>query len=217
MRYRRMLVIVMLITLLGGCTSLLLGNRLQSAILGALFESVLGFNPNDVKLLEHPAVKSRMQAMLGSKYEPTVALLREAQKIQRDGAVYYVLAKAAPTVTHAIAKQTGLSQEQTNAALALANNAGLSWDSNLNKFSVLLVQDGVPQLFSEPVTTAGETATTPTQEPVSPSIAVALMPSLPKEMQTVYHQAKALDEKRKQLTDPKYLIEQGINKALPTQ
>jgi hypothetical protein len=217
MRYRRVLIIVMIVSLLGGCTSLIFGNRLQSAVLGALFESVLGFNPNDVKLLENPAVKSRMQSMLGSKYEPTVALLREAQKIQRDGAAYYLLAKAAPTITNTIAKQTGMSQEQTNAALALANNAGLSWDSNLNKFSVLLVQDGVPQLFSEPTATEGDAASEPSQEPVSPSIAAALVPSLPKEMQAVYSQAKALDDKRKQLTDPKYLIEQGINKALPAQ
>ncbi len=210
MRLRRLLVVVLIIGLLTGCTSLIFGNRMQSAILGALFESALGFNPNDVQILENPAIKSRMQSMLGDKYDVTVTLLREAQKIQRDGAAYYILAKAAPVVTKTIAEKAGVSQETTGAALALVNNAGLSWDSNLNQFSVLLVEDGVPKVFSEAVGQG--------KDAVGEAIAentTALLPVLPKEMQTVYDQARDLKAKQEQLLNPESLIEKATQEILP--
>ncbi|MDZ7924232.1 MAG: hypothetical protein U5M23_09240 [Marinagarivorans sp.] len=210
MHFRRLLVVVLIISLLTGCTSLIVGNRMQSAILGALFESVLGFNPNDVKILENPAVKSRMQAMLGDKYDVTVSLLREAQKIQRDGAAYYILAKTAPVITKTIAEKTGLSQETTGAALALVNNAGMSWDSNLNQFSVLLVEDGVPKVFSEAVGQGKESV----GKTVSQN-SVALLPALPKEMQAVYDQASELKAKQEMLLDPATLIDKATQELLP--
>lgn len=59
---------VFLSLLLSACvTSLLIGNRLQANLLGALIEPLVGFNPNEVDFYEVPMVKNRMTALLGDK------------------------------------------------------------------------------------------------------------------------------------------------------
>jgi len=125
--------------LLAGCvSSLLVGNQLQSRLMWAFMEPLVGFNPNEINFFEAPIIKDRMTALLGDKYEPTMKLLRTANQIQQEGALYYVASRYAP-------------QE----ARDLVDTAGLVWNADTNQMAVLLVQDGVPDLLAEQAQEAG--------------------------------------------------------------
>lgn len=124
---------VFLSLLLSACvTSLLIGNRLQANLLGALLEPLVGFNPNEVDFYEVPLVKNRMTALLGDKYEPTMKLLRTAQEIKKEGVLYYVASKYLP--------------EEVSEA---AESAGVVWNSSTNQMAVMLIKNGVPEVISE--------------------------------------------------------------------
>jgi hypothetical protein len=204
---RRICLILLTLSLLAGCTSLLIGNRMQSALIGALFEQFLGFNPNDAKLFDNPIVKGRMQAMLGNKYEPTLKLLREAQAIQRDGAVFYVLGKALPAADKAlngdkagtgalgIASQL-LQGPKDPAALAEAggqavlDNAGMSFNPEKNQFTVMLIEQGKPQIFQETLNEQGKPEAT--GQSLKSDLTQAAIESLPGDMKAVFQVASAL-------------------------
>lgn len=119
--------------LLAGCvSSLLVGSQLQSRLMWAFITPLVGFNPNDINFFEAPIIKERMTALLGDKYEPTMRLLRTANQIQREGALYYVVSRYAPAE-----------------AQQVADAAGLVWNADTNQMAVMLVQDGVPDLLAE--------------------------------------------------------------------
>lgn len=119
--------------LLSACvTSLLIGNRLQANLLGALIEPLVGFNPNEVDFFEVPMVKNRMTALLGDKYEPTMKLLRTAQEIKKEGVLYYVASRYLP-------------KEMTEAT----DKAAMVWNSSTNQMAVMLIKNGMPEVISE--------------------------------------------------------------------
>jgi hypothetical protein len=133
MRYLKHLTTLATTLLLCSCvSSLLVGNQLQSRLMWAFMEPLVGFNPNDINFFEAPIIKDRMTALLGDKYEPTMRLLRTANQIQQEGALYYVASRYAP-------------QEVRD----VADAAGLVWNSDTNQMAVMLVQDGVPDLLAE--------------------------------------------------------------------
>jgi len=135
--------------LLAGCvSSLLVGNQLQSRLMWAFMEPLVGFNPNDINFFEAPIIKDRMTALLGDKYEPTMKLLRTANQIQQEGALYYVASRYAPA---------GVQQ--------VADAAGLVWNADTNQMAVMLVQDGVPDLLAE----QAQNAATQFIEPMLPT------------------------------------------------
>ena len=180
MRTLRFLTALTMALLLSACvSSLLVGNQLQSRLMWAFIEPLVGFNPNEINFFEAPLrchailhqgrfeinffeaplVKDRMTTLLGDKYEPAMRLLRTANQIQQEGALYYVASRYAP-------------QE----ARDLADSAGLVWNADTNQMAVLLVRDGVPDLLAE----QAQTAATQRIEPL-----------LPAELKSVYDRALA--------------------------
>lgn len=144
MRFLKTVMIVASSLLLAGCvSSLIVGNQLQSKLMWAFMEPLVGFNPNDINFFEAPLIKNRMTALLGDKYEPTMKLLRTANEIQQEGALYYVVSRYAPTEVKAV-----------------VDTAGMVWNADTNQIAVMLVQDGVPDIVSEQVA-AGKRALVP--------------------------------------------------------
>lgn len=135
--------------LLAGCvSSLLVGNQLQNRLMWAFIEPLVGFNPNEINFFEAPLIKDRMTALLGDKYEPAMKLLRTANQIQQEGALYYVASRYAPA-----------------GAQQVVDAAGLVWNADTNQMAVMLVQDGVPDLLAE----QAQGAATQLIEPVLPT------------------------------------------------
>lgn len=164
MRLLKYFTTVVTALLLAGCvSSLLVGNQLQSRLMWAFIEPLVGFNPNDINFFEAPLIKDRMTALLGDRYEPTMRLLRTANQIQQEGALYYVVSRYAPA---------GVQQEVQQ----VADAAGLVWNADTNQMAVMLVQDGVPNLLAEQAQAAA---------------AQYVEPMLPTPLRTVYDQAVA--------------------------
>lgn len=147
----------------------------------SFLKPLVGFDPNEVNLFETPMIKNRMTALLGDKYEPTMKLLRTAQEIQQEGALFYVASRFAP------------SQVQ-----AVTDKAGMVWNADTNQMAVMIIKDGVPEIFSEQIEGAKEKIT----------------PALPTELKTAYDTAqavkKAVDEKQKALEKMQDVIQNPI-------
>lgn len=143
MRLSRLLAIGLISLCLSACvSSLLIGNQFQSKLMWSLLKPLVGFDPNEVNLFEAPIIKNRMTAILGDKYEPTMKLLRTAQEIQQEGALFYIASRYAPPQ-----------------AQAITDKAGLIWNSQTNQLAVLLIENGKPELFSEQIPGAAEIIT----------------------------------------------------------
>ncbi len=147
----------------------------------SFLKPLVGFDPNEVNLFETPMIKNRMTALLGDKYEPTMKLLRTAQAIQQEGALFYVASRYAPAKVQAI-----------------TDKAGMVWNADTNQMAVMVIKDGVPEIFSEQIEGAKE----------------KIVPVLPKELQTAYDTAQAvkknLDEKQKALEKAQDIIANPI-------
>ena len=139
MRIGKFVSVVCVCLALSACASVLIGNKAQSMMMKALFKPLIGFDPTEVKLLENPMIKGRMQALLGDKYEPTMKLLNTAQEIQREGALFYVASRYAPAQVQQI-----------------TDKAGMIWNSDTNQMAVMLIKDGKPEIFSEQIADAKE-------------------------------------------------------------
>lgn len=143
MRISKIIAVLLISLGLSACvSSLLIGNQLQSKLMWSFLKPLVGFDPNEVNFFEAPIVKNRMTAILGDKYEPTMQLLRTAQEIQQEGALFYVASRYAP------------SQVQ-----AVTDKAGLVWNSQTNQMAVMLIKDGKSEIFSEQIAGAQEAIT----------------------------------------------------------
>ncbi|MBF7730224.1 hypothetical protein [Pseudomonas sp. N040] len=172
MRVARWFVPAALCLLLCACvSSLLIGNQLQSRLMWAVLRPLVGFDPNQVNLFEIPQVHERMTELLGDYYEPTVALLRTADKIQQEGALIYVTSRVLEEITtvplpaeaqavqeqveqvRQAQEQVGQLQEQVTQAReqvqVLRSAAGMVWNADTNQLAVLLVERGVSKVFAE--------------------------------------------------------------------
>jgi len=161
----------------------------------------VGFDPNEVKFFEAPIIKDRMTALLGEKYEPTMKLLRTAQEIQQEGALFYVASRYAPTQVQSI-----------------TDKAGMVWNADTNQMAVVLIKDGVPEIFSEQA--ASVKGKIDSAKEKIDSAKEKITPKLPAELQRAYDKAqdtkKALDEKQKQLFDTQEIINQSLEGAKST-
>lgn len=145
MRLSKIIAVALISLCLSACiSSLLIGNQLQSKLMWTFLKPLVGFDPNSVNFFEAPIIKDRMTAILGDKYEPTMKLLRTAQEIQQEGALFYVASRYAPAQ-----------------AQAITDKAGLVWNSQTNQMAVMLIQGGKSEIFSEQIAGAAE-AITPT-------------------------------------------------------
>ncbi len=145
MRVPKWLAVALCSVVLAGCVpSLLVGNQLQSRLMWAFLTPLVGFNPNEINFFEAPIVKDRMTALLGDKYDPVMKLLRTANEIQHEGALYYVVSRYAPPE-----------------AQAIVDTAGLVWNADTNQMAVMLIEDGAPELIAEQATNAAINALVP--------------------------------------------------------
>ena len=133
-RVGKLLSITLICIVLCACTSVLIGNKAQSMLTNALFKSLLGVDLSEVKILENPLIKGRMQALLGDKYEPTMKLLNTAQEIQQEGALFYIASRYAPPKFQEI-----------------TDKAGMIWNADTNQMAVMLIKDGKAEILSEQV------------------------------------------------------------------
>ncbi len=135
MRITKLLSITFMCIFLSACvSSLLIGNRLQSKLMWTLLKPLVGFDPNEVNLFEAPLIKNRMTSLLGDKYEPTMKLLRTAQAVQQEGALFYVASRFAPSPVKEI-----------------TDKAAMVWNADTNQMAILLIKDGTPEIISEQI------------------------------------------------------------------
>lgn len=113
---------------LSGCAAPLLMLPSQRDLMWALLTPLVGFNPNEVKLFEQPLVKQRMTALLGSHYDETLQLLHTADRLQKEGPLFFVVSRAAP---------------------ALAQQAGLVWNADTDRLAAVLKHGEQTEILTE--------------------------------------------------------------------
>ena len=139
MRFTKFALVAVFSFVLTACvTSLVVGNA-QSKLMWAMLKPLVGFDPNEVNLFEQPMIKNRMVKLLGPHYDTTMKLLRTANEIQQEGALFYVVSRYTPLP--GIAKQT-------------AEKAGFVWSADTNQMAVMLVTGGAPTVIAEQVENA---------------------------------------------------------------
>lgn len=163
-------------------SSLLIGNQLQSKLMWSFLKPLVGFDPNEVNLFETPMVKDRMTALLGDKYEPTMKILRTAQSIQQEGALFYVASRYAPPQVQAI-----------------TDKAAMVWNADTNQMAVMLIKDGMPEILSEQIEGA--------KEAITPVLPKEVQTAYNQAKAT----KKALEEKRDALLNVQEIIKNPID------
>lgn len=182
MRLIKPLSIMCICLFLSACvSSLLIGNQLQSKLMWSFLKPLVGFDPNEVNFFEAPIIKDRMTALLGDKYEPTMKLLRTAQEIQQEGALFYVASRYAPPQ-----------------AKAITDKAAMVWNADTNQMAVMLIKDGTPEIFSEQIEGAKEKLT-----PVLPQ-------ELQRAYDKAQAAKKAVEEKQKALENVQDIINNPV-------
>lgn len=148
----------------------------------SLLKPLVGFDPNEVNLLENPMIKGRMTALLGDKYEPAMKLLRTAQEIQQEGALFYVASRYAPPKVQEI-----------------TDKAAMVWNADTNQMAVMLIKDGAPEIFSEQIEGAKKAITPVLPKEVQTAYDHAI------------NKKKELEEKQKALMDAKTKLENMVS------
>lgn len=182
MRATKLIAVTFICILLSACvSSLLIGNQLQSKLMWSFLKPLVGFDPNEVNLFETPMVKDRMTALLGDKYEPTMKLLRTAQSIQQEGALFYVASRYAPPQVQAI-----------------TDKAAMVWNADTNQMAVMLIKDGTPEIISEQIEGA--------KQAITPALPKELQSAYDKAQAA----KKNLEEKQKALLDVQKIVENPV-------
>lgn len=196
MRTTKLLSIAFICLFLSACvSSLLIGNQLQSKLMWSFLKPLVGFDPNEVNLFETPMVKDRMTAILGDKYEPTMKLLRTAQEIQQEGALFYVASRYAPPQVQAI-----------------TDKAAMVWNADTNQMAVMLIKDGVPDILSEQVEGAKEKLM-----PVLPKEVQAAYDQAQAARAMIDEKKKALEDAQKIIDNPIEAVTDSVNKKVDAE
>ena len=183
MRTTKFISIAFMCIFLSACvSSLLIGNQLQSKLMWSFLKPLVGFDPNEVNLFETAMVKNRMTSLLGDKYEPTMKLLRTAQTIQQEGALFYVASRYAPPQVQEI-----------------TDKAAMVWNADTNQMAVMLIKDGTPEIISEQIEGAKQTIT-----PVLPK-------ELQSAYDQAKAAKNALDERQKALLNAQKIVENPVD------
>ena len=179
MRAYKLVALALSFTVLSACvSSLLIGNQLQNRMMWAVLKPLVGFDPNEVNLFELPVVHERMTDLLGDYYQPTVKLLRTANRIQQEGALIYVASQVLETEVLPLPAELESVRDQVEAARAqvaevqsqvgeikaqvatvegqaraVQSAAGMVWNGDTNQLAVVLVEAGVSRVFAEQPTT----------------------------------------------------------------
>lgn len=182
MRITKLAAVAFICIFLTACvSSLLIGNQLQSKLMWSFLKPLVGFDPNEVNLFETPMIKDRMTSLLGDKYEPTMKLLRTAQEIQQEGALFYVASRYAPAQVQSI-----------------TDKAAMVWNADTNQMAVMLIKDGAPTIFSEQI------------EGAKDAIAPMLPTELKSAYEQAQATQKMLEEKQKAFLGVKKIVENPV-------
>lgn len=149
MRAVRVLLSVFLCLTLTACvSSLLMGNQLQSRLMWAVLKPLVGFDPNEVNLFEIPLVKDRMTLLLGDAYQPTIDLLRTAERIQQEGALIYVTSRVLDEVVALpLPAEAGEVQEQVEQVKAVQEEVAQAKEQlEATKAQVEAVKESVTEI-----------------------------------------------------------------------
>lgn len=193
MRITKFASIALICIFLSACvSSLLIGNQLQSKLMWSLLKPLVGFDPNEVDLFETPMVKDRMTALLGNKYEPTMKLLRTAQAIQQEGALFYVASRYAPPQVQEI-----------------TDKAAMVWNADTNQMAVMLIKDGTPEIISEQVEGAKKAIT-----PVLPKELQTAYTKAQAAKKAIEEKQKALQDVQKIIENPVEAVTDSVNKKI---
>jgi hypothetical protein len=193
MRITKFASIALICIFLSACvSSLLIGNQLQSKLMWSLLKPLVGFDPNEVDLFETPMVKDRMTALLGNKYEPTMKLLRTAQAIQQEGALFYVASRYAPPQVQEI-----------------TDKAAMVWNADTNQMAVMLIKDGTPEIISEQVEGAKQAIT-----PVLPKELQSAYAKAQAAKKIIEEKQKALQDVQKIIENPVEAVTDSVNKKI---
>lgn len=157
MTFPRLLMLTLCAVLVAGCAAPVLLMPSSSQVIWALLKPLVGFDPNTVNLWEQPAIKSRMTAFLGDRYEPVMQLVRTANELKQEGPLFYVVSRYTPLPT-------------------LADKAGLVWNKDTNQFAALLTKDGVTEILTEKLQTAVENRAMTEVQKVLPTWPAELAP-----------------------------------------
>ena len=113
--------------------------------MGALLKPLVGLDPNIALLYEQPMIKARTTALLGSHYDTVIQLLKTADELQQEGPLFFVVSKFTPFP-------------------AVAEKAGLVWNSDTDQMAVAMLKGDGLQIISEAVqhTAIGQANTTET-------------------------------------------------------
>lgn len=98
----------------------------------ALLQPLVGFDPNVAHLYEQPLVKERMTALLGPRYDTALQLLQTADRLQREGPLFFVVSRYSPVPE-------------------LAAKAGLVWNAESNQMAAAIIKGDSVELFSETI------------------------------------------------------------------
>ena len=195
MRLIKPLSILCICLFLSACvSSLLIGNQLQSKLMWSFLKPLVGFDPNEVNFFEAPIIKDRMTALLGDKYEPTMKLLRTAQEIQQEGALFYVASRYAPPQ-----------------AKAITDKAAMVWNADTNQMAVMLIKDGTPEIFSEQIEGAKEKLT-----PVLPQELQRAYDKAQAAKRVVEEKQKALENVQDIINNPVEAVAEKVNQKVDT-
>lgn len=132
-RLKYVFLVATLAGLLTACVAPLLVSAGSQLIL-AILQPMVGLDPNQQNLFEQPIIKNRMVVLLGPQYEPVLQLLKTADKVQREGPLFYVVSRYTPVPQ-------------------LAEKAGFVWNSETNQMAVMLVTGGSPTVLAEKILT----------------------------------------------------------------
>jgi hypothetical protein len=128
-RIKRLFILMLVMTLLTGCLTQILVSASRE-LLWQLLTPMIGLDPNQTNLFEQPIIKNRLTALLGPQYEPTMALLKTADELQREGPLFYVVSRYTPVPQ-------------------IAEKAGFVWNSKTNQMAIMLVTGGSPTVIAE--------------------------------------------------------------------
>ncbi len=133
MKSPRLFVKVLLVSSCALLLSACLGGLLVQAgtqVMLAILKPMVGLDPNSNGLFQQPIIKNRMQSFLGDYYDPTMQLLRTADKVQEEGPLFYVVSRYTPIPQ-------------------IAEKAGFVWNSETNQMAVMLISGGSTTVIAE--------------------------------------------------------------------
>ncbi|MEQ8231321.1 MAG: hypothetical protein RLW61_20220 [Gammaproteobacteria bacterium] len=152
--------ILLAAALLGACVAPTLVLPSASQLMFNLLKPLVGLDPNAVGLYDQPLVRNRMVALLGPHYDTALALLRTADTIEREGALFYVVSRFTPIPE-------------------LAERAGLVWNAETNQMAVAILRGDGVQVFHEFVARRAQEAEAAVMDAVTPTWPRAMQGWLP--------------------------------------